>query len=229
MNKIMRPLPLSIFSAGSAAQKRVCRQIPGGAYRRIPGRHVTAEAWTNNKRRNQGFTLIELLVTIAIIAILVGAVVLNIEFRNVGKSVQDTANRTSLIMQLAADQAVYARQQFGIRFHPGSYEFYILAEDEKGEKSWEFFADERLMYRDTGVPMEMQVDISGVPIVLEELVEELEAVTDEEPLKPHIMFLSNGEMVPDFRIIISDREGEFRYEIATGEIEPIVVEQLGGL
>lgn len=212
----MRPLEIDPVSSISSTrlttrQRRLSRTRP-----------------SNVRRQSLGFTLIELLVTITIIAILVGAVVLNVEFRNVGKSVRDTANRTSLIMQLAADQAVYARQQFGIRFHPGSYEFYILAEDDKGEKSWEFFADERLMFRETGVAMEMQVDISGVPIVLEELIEELEAANDENPLKPHIMFLSNGEMIPDFRIVISDLDGEYRFEVAAGEIEPITVEKLDG-
>lgn len=179
--------------------------------------------------RRTGFTLIELLVTIAIVAILVGAVVLNIEFRNTGKIVGDTARRTSLIMDLAADQAVYGRQQFGIRFHPNSYEFWILAAEEEGDDpKWAPFDDERLRYDEPAIPLEFQVEISGMPIVLGELVEELEDATDEEPLKPHILFLSNGEIMPDFRVVVADIEGEFRYEVRSGEVLPIVVEQLAG-
>jgi len=193
-----------------------------------PGRGRAARGIT--RRHRSGFTLIELLVTIAIVAILVGAVVLNIEFRNTGKMVGDTARRTLLIMDLAADQAVYARQQFGIRFHPGSYEFWILAaEEEDEEPTWQLFDDERLRYDDPGIPLEFQVDIEGIPIVLEELSDELADATDEEPLKPHVLFLSNGEMMPDFRIVVADaEEGEFRYEVRSGEIRSIVMEQLAG-
>lgn len=179
-------------------------------------------------RQARGFTLIELLVTVTIISILVGAVVINIDFRNVGKSVRATAQRTGLLMDLAADQAVYSRQQFGIRFHPESYEFYILNENEDGDSTWELFEDGQLRFRAEDVPVEFQVDISGVPIVLEDLVTELAEATEEDPMKPHVIFLSNGEIIPDFRILISDLDGDYRYEVATGEILPVVVEQLEG-
>lgn len=180
------------------------------------------------QHKARGFTLIELLVTVAIIAILVGVVVINIEFRNVGKSMSDTAQRTSLLMQLASDQAVYSRQQFGMRFHPDSYGFYILTTDEKGKQVWEMFEDEQLSFRTPKVELEFQVDISGLPIVLEDLVDELKDATDEDPIKPHIIFLSNGEIMPDFRVLITDLDGEYQYEVATGEILPVVVEQLAG-
>ncbi|NND90126.1 MAG: prepilin-type N-terminal cleavage/methylation domain-containing protein [Granulosicoccus sp.] len=175
-----------------------------------------------------GFTLIELLVTVTIISILVGAVVINIEFRNVGKTIRDTALRTALLMELAADQAVYSRHQFGIRFHPESYEFYMLTENEEGEQRWEIYEDGQLRFRNPDILTEFEVDISGLPIILEELAEEIKDATDEDPLKPHIIFLSNGEIIPDFRIRISDQDGEYRYEVATGEVLPVVVEQLEG-
>ena len=183
---------------------------------------------TSQQRQSRGFTLIELLVTVAIISILVGAVVINIEFKNVGKSMHDTARRTSLLMQLASDQAVYSRQQFGMRFHPDSYGFYVLTTNEKDEQVWEMFEDEQLRFRTPAVALEFQVDISGLPIVLENMLDELKDATDEDPIKPHIIFLSNGEIMPDFRILISDQEGEFLYQVASGEILPVVVEQLAG-
>ncbi len=179
-------------------------------------------------QREKGFTLIELLVVITIVSILVGAVVINIEFRNVGKIVRTTAMRTGLLMELAADQAVYSRQQFGIRFHPESYEFYILSENEGGDAVWEMFEDGQLKFRNEDISTEFQVDISGLPIILGELSEELADATDENPMKPHIIFLSNGEIIPDFRIRISDPDGEYLYEVATGEVLPVVVEQLEG-
>ena len=189
---------------------------------------LVPRSWPHSTRGDKGFTLIELLVTITIIAILVGVVVINIEFRNVAKTVRETAFRTGLLMELAADQAVYSRQQFGIRFHPESYEFYILTEDDGGEPSWEIFEDDQLRFKDGDVRTEFEVDISGLPIVLEDLVEEIKDATEEDPLKPHIIFLSNGEIIPDFRIRLADLNGEYRYEVAAGEVLPVVIEQLSG-
>lgn len=166
------------------------------------------------------------MVVVAIVAILAGAVVLNINFRNPATVVRDTARRTALIMELAADQAVYSRQQLGIRFHPNSYEFYVLSKDEDGERTWEILPDERLFFKDVDIPIEFEVDISGLPIVLEDLVVELEQATEEEPMKPHVMFLSNGEIMPDFRIVVADMDGEFKHQIETGEVQPVVLEQI---
>ena len=177
-------------------------------------------------RRNQGFTLIEILVVITIAAILVGAVVINLDFRNPGKTVLDTSRRTQLLMQLTSDQAVYARQQFGIRFHPESYTFFTLSADENGNGSWQVFPDERLKFQQPDLKVEFEVELSGLPIILYELDAELDAATDDDPIRPHVMFLSNGEIVPDFRVILADGEGEHRQAIFAGEVQPIEIERL---
>jgi len=167
------------------------------------------------------------MVVVAIIAIMVGTIVLRIDLQNIGTVVRDTAQRTRLLMVLASDQAIYSRQQLGIRFHPNSYEFYILVADEKtNESTWQILEDDRLKYKDIPVKIEFQVEISGLPIVLEELEEELAGATEEDPIKPHVLFLSNGEMMPDFRVVMADEEGENEYALATGEVEPVVVEAL---
>ena len=175
-------------------------------------------------RRNQGFTLIEIMVVITIAAILIGAVVINLDFRNPGKTVLETGQRTSLLMQLTSDQAVYARQQFGIRFHPESYTFFTLSADEEGNGSWQVFPDDRLKFEPPDLKVEFEVELSGIPIILDELEAELDAATDEDPIRPHVMFLSNGEIVPDFRIIMADGNGEHRQAVFAGEILPIEIE-----
>ncbi len=179
-----------------------------------------------NLVQHQGFTLIEIMVVIAIAAILVGAVALNINFRNPGKTVLQTTQRTALLMQLASDQAVYSRQQYGIRFHPESYTFFALAPDETGAGVWQVFEDERLRFEKPDFKVEFEVEISGLPIVLDELEVELEAQTDEDPIRPHVMFLSNGEMVPDFRVLMQDEEANFRHAVFAGEVLPIEVEAI---
>jgi len=164
---------------------------------------------------------------VAIIAIMVGTVVLKIDLQNISTVVRDTAQRTRLLMILASDQAIYSRQQLGIRFHPNSYEFYILTQDEKtGEGVWQILEDDRLKFREIPVDVEFQVEITGIPIVLEELEDEIANATAEDPIKPHVLFLSNGEMMPDFRVVIADEDGEHEHAIATGEVEPVVVEAL---
>ena len=65
-----------------------------------------------------------------------------------------------------------------------------------------------------------------MPIILEDLVAELNDATDEDPIRPHVMFLANGEMMPDFRIVFTDSNNEYEYSVETGEVEPVVVEQL---
>ncbi len=178
------------------------------------------------RKKTAGFTLIEVLVVVTIIAILVGAVVLRISFKNPANDIRDTARRTHLLMELASDQAVYTRQQFGIRFHPESYEFYLLQAGEAGDQSWQIIEDDRLRFKPLAEELEIAVDISGLPIVLENLVDELDQATDEDPIKPHVMFLSNGEIMPDFRVVFADPDGEFQHQVMSGDEEPIVYEQL---
>lgn len=176
--------------------------------------------------RESGFTLLEIMVVIAIVAILTGFVVVNIDLRNTPKTIREQSQRLGLLMQLASDQAIYTKVQFGIRFHPENYEFYFLGADEGSEPAWQLLEDERLNFRESNEELEFSVDVAGVPIVLEELEEELAGLTEEESLRPHILFLSNGEVIPDFSITVADSEGDYRYQVFTGVDLPVVVERL---
>jgi len=86
--------------------------------------------------------------------------------------------------------------------------------------------DDRLKYKQIAERVDISVDISGLPITLESLVEELDTVTDEEPIKPHVLFLSNGEIMPDFAVLFADPDGDIQHEVRSGEEVPIEVEQL---
>jgi len=198
----------------------------------------------------QGFTLIELMVVLVIVGVLASAVTLNLNSRNVGKSVRQESLRLGLLMQTAADTAIYSRRQLGIRFHPESYEFYVLDDAPKAKATeadsdteapatpaapakakakavWQPLEDDKLMMREPQVPLEFEVEIEGIDIILETLEQEKESLSgaQPEPIKPHVLILSNGEIMPNYRIVVMDRDdGEFRYQVYSGEEEPIVVE-----
>ena len=181
-------------------------------------------------RKSSGFTLIELLVVIVIVAVMTTFVTVNLNIRNVGKAVRDESLRLGLLMQIASDQAIYSRAQFGIRFHPESYEFYqLIAGEDNSQATWQPVEDARLAMRPPKIETEFQVDIEGIPIVLETLAEEQEGLDapDAEPLKPHVLFLSNGEVMPEYKVVVADKEeGQYRHQVYSGEEEPIVVEAL---
>lgn len=174
----------------------------------------------------RGFTLLELMVVIVIIAVLAGFVTVNLDLRNTPKTIREEATRLGLLMQIASEQSTYSKAQLGIRFHPEDYEFYFLAPDDKGNPTWQILEDKRLKFRGSQEELEFQVDLSGVPIVLETLEEELASLGEETELKPHVMFLSNGEIMPDFSIVVADGEARYRHQVYTGVELPIVVEQL---
>ena len=107
-----------------------------------------------------------------------------------------------------------------------SYTFFALIPDETGTGSWQVFEDERLRFEKPDFKVEFGVEISGLPIVLDELDAELEAESDDDPIRPHVMFLSNGEMVPDFRVLMEDEEGEFQHAVFAGEVLPVELEAI---
>ena len=166
------------------------------------------------------------MVVIVIVAILAGFVTLNLNIKNTPKTIREQATRLGLLMQLASDQAIYSNQQLGLRLHPESYEFYILAAGEDGKAAWQIFDDGRLHYRPVDEKLTFKVDIAGIPIVLETLEEERASLGEDEVIKPHVMFLSNGEIQPDYAIVVADEEDRYRHRVFSGEELPVELEHL---
>ncbi|MCB1753984.1 MAG: type II secretion system minor pseudopilin GspH [Gammaproteobacteria bacterium] len=187
----------------------------------------------------RGFTLIEMLAVVVILAILSSFALLNMNFDNKAKRVEEQANQLAALLELASDEAIYLQKELGLRFGEGQFEFYQLEKnsDETGQQTsnlpgeeqkkqkpyWlPVSGDQRLRKRELSEDMRLELEITGVAVVIEE---PSETDIEEKKVKPHIMMLSNGEILPDFVITLEDDEGEHGFTIATGTDVPVIVER----
>ncbi|MDO6459323.1 type II secretion system minor pseudopilin GspH [Granulosicoccaceae sp. 1_MG-2023] len=195
----------------------------------------------------RGFTLIEILVVIVVISVLSTMVVLNTNLSNRSKDIEEKARQLHQLIMLAADEAVFLQRELGLRLGTEGYSFYQLVttappqEDDESDATegqsgaveeeeqsfkpyWvELTDDRRLRARDYPEDMLVELTLSGVEVVIEDPSE-----TDIETfaVKPHIMILSNGEMMPDFSIRLADPQSDSVYVIGTGREQPVVFERL---
>lgn len=171
------------------------------------------------RRSARGFTLIELLVVATIGAILVGTAMLSVNIGGGEKALADEAKRLATLMQLAADDAILQRRELGLRLTEAGYSFYRL--DRSGEKpSWQpLEKDRRLRERPWPESLEIEMEIEGQPIVLDKprVKKKAESDEDEDPIKPQVMFLSNGESLPHFAVTFRHPELDGGWRLATGE------------
>ena len=181
---------------------------------------------------------------IVVISVLSTMVVLNTNFSNRSKDVEEKARQLRQLIMLAADEAVYLQRELGLRLGTEGYSFYELvkteppladgedaeeqAVDAGGEEQefkpyWvELKNDRRLRAREYPEGLLVELILSGVDVVIEDPTE-----TDIETfaVKPHVMILSNGEIMPDFSIRLADPESDSVHLIHTGREEPVVLER----
>ncbi|MFA9273677.1 MAG: GspH/FimT family pseudopilin [Candidatus Aquirickettsiella gammari] len=83
-------------------------------------------------RNSSGFSLLELLVVLVIMGIMLGAVSLN-AVQSVRQRLQTDAQRISLLMQLAREEAIVRNRQTAFEVFEQGYQFLVL-NDNKWEK-----------------------------------------------------------------------------------------------
>jgi len=102
-----------------------------------------------------------------------------------------------------------------------------LAELEGDNRTGKWVAYESDTFRKREWPegFEIEVEIAGVGVALEPV----EDAKIDENTRPHVMMLSNGEIMPDFKVIVDKGLLENRWQVATGveqQIEFSLVDSL---
>ena len=170
------------------------------------------------KQRQRGFTLLELIVVIAIMATVTGVIIPRINFGGDKKQIKTEATRLAELFRRASDESIFKGAELGIRFTDSDYQFLKL---EGGNREGKWIAYDVTMFRKREWPedFEVELEIAGVPVALES-AEDSEI---DEKTRPHVMMLSNGEIMPDFKIIIDKGLLDDRWRVATGVDELIVL------
>ncbi len=170
------------------------------------------------RRMSKGFSLIELIVVIAIMAILTGAVLPRINFGGANTQVRDEVRRMAELMSRASESAIFRNREFGIRFSLGDYRFMMLEGDSRSGVWIEVAEEEMFRQRTLPEDFRLELEISGVAVALEEA----DDVKIDEKTRPHVMFLSNGETMPDFQLTVEKDALDTIWQVATGVEEPLV-------
>lgn len=168
------------------------------------------------KPEQKGFTLLELIVVIAIMATVTGVIVPRINFGGDKKQIRNEATRLAELFRRASDESIFKNAEFGIIFTDSDYQF-VKLEGGNREGKWVQFEDGTFRKREWPEDFEVELEIAGVPVVLESP----EDLIFDEKTRPQVMMLSNGEIMPDFKIIIDKGLLDDRWKVATGVDELI--------
>ena len=158
----------------------------------------------NNKGRSKGFTLIEVMVVVALIAIIMGSVVLSVGDGGQLDKIEIETKRMSALIKLLSEEAILKNKQYAVVVAETEYDFQELDKNEK----WQPLAEDPVFHK------RKMINNSKIEMVLEDFNVDFDAQKDKEEVK--IFLLSSGEMSP-FEIKIHDIESEV-YFMITGSI-----------
>jgi len=157
-----------------------------------------------NNRKNKGFTLIELMVVVAIIAIVMGSVVLSIGDGGQLDRVEIETKRMSALIKLLGEEAILKNKEYAVVITETEYDFQVLGKNDK----WKSIAGDPIFHK------RKMVENSVIEIVLEDFDVDFGAQKKDDDIK--IFLLSSGEMTP-FEIKIKEGVSE-DYFLITGSV-----------
>lgn len=150
--------------------------------------------------RSRGFTLIEVLVVLVIIGIIVSLATMAMR-DNRGEQLEQEARRLSALMQLASEEAVLTSAPIGVRFFADGYVFLRRQQDQ-----WTPINDDRqLREREIPEPLRLELSVLGQTAA--------QAQDGKQPEQPQVIFVSSGELEPEFEVAVSHPDLEQRYRI----------------
>jgi len=138
---------------------------------------------TSDPRDSSGFTLLELLVVVALVAILMGTVILGFTGADQEQRLRGTADQLAYRLELARQYALQRNRDWGVYVEPQSVRF---AEFDPEQETW--VEQARRPFSDTELPANVALRVES------EGLDQLTA-TERERL-PQILLFSSGETTP---------------------------------
>lgn len=160
---------------------------------------------TGMRRFNQGFTMIEILVVLIVVGLLAALAVANLGGNQQKREMENAVSKMFLLMQAASEQAVLDNSEIGLKLDEQEYRF-LRFQDITGE--WVPMKDR--MFRNYQWP-----EWLVVTDIIEDNLPRL--TTDEEQLRPDIVFFSSGEITPFEMEFTIGTDTDLMYRIYTDE------------
>ena len=139
---------------------------------------------THCRKLGRGFTLLELLVVVAILAVLVGTVVLGFTGADEERRLRALTESIQARLELARQSALQRNREWGVHVDDHGYRF---SEFDPQAGVWVFQAQRPFTAASAGPRIEFEVDVEGFDLG------SLDVAEDEVP---DIVLFSSGEVTP---------------------------------
>ncbi len=132
---------------------------------------------------SRAFTLLELLVVLVILGIVVGMIVVRIDFNTHLQKLDEEARRFTQLVSLAREEAVLQSEELALEVEAEHYRFLVFDR----EKGWLPLQGDRLLReRQLEDGMRAELLVEGVP----------PAFQGKQQVPPRLFVLSSGELTP---------------------------------
>lgn len=172
----------------------------------------------NNVRRSRsfGFTMIEILVVLIVVGLLAALAVANLGGSAQHREMENTVRELFLLMQTASEQAIVTNQELGLVLEDDGYRFVIFNDE---DRTWT--AQSERLFRPRAFP-------DGT-IMTQVIENDLPALaSDEDAVRPEIVFYSSGEVTPFELEFFGPGQDEYSHLLESDGLDGIRWQRPGG-